>query len=168
MVIESLPVLLETWPELKYLVVGEGPDRARLEAVRQKENLEKVVHFLGRVSDEELKRFYRQANIFVMPSREITATGSIEGFGIVYLEASASGLPVVAGRSGGAVEAVRHGETGFLVPPDDVDALSKTLHRLLADADLRRRMGENGRAWVEKEMNWDRAARKMAEALGLS
>lgn len=123
--------------------------------------------FHGLVPDEELPDLYRKTHIFVMPTREEQEAASVEGFGIVYLEASASGLPVVAGHSGGAVEAVRHGETGFLVPPDDVGALSETLHRLLDDAELRRRLGENGRRWVEDEMNWDRAARQLADLLNV-
>lgn len=168
LVIKSLPALLEEWPGLQYVVIGDGPDRERLQNLTQQFDVVGTVRFLGRVSEAQLRQQYHQADVFVMPSREIVESGSVEGFGIVYLEAGACGLPVVAGRSGGAVEAVRDGETGFLVPPDDADALSETLQRLLADADLRRRLGENGRAWVESEMNWDRAAQEMAQALGLS
>lgn len=164
-VIKGLPALLERWPGLQYTVIGEGPDRERLQSLTKEIGVVGAVKFLGRVSAEELRQQYREAHIFVMPSREIIESGSVEGFGIVYLEAAASGLPVVAGHSGGAVEAVRHGETGFLVPPDDVGALLKTLHRLLADGELRRRLGENGRRWVEDEMNWDRAARELADLL---
>jgi phosphatidylinositol alpha-1,6-mannosyltransferase len=100
-----------------------------------------------------------------MPAREEPETASIEGFGIVYLEASASGLPVVAGRSGGVAEAVREGETGLLVSPDDPVTLARALLLLLNDADLRNRMGNAGRRWVEEEMNWDRASRQFAEVV---
>lgn len=167
LVIKSLPTLLEGWPTLRYTVIGSGPDRKRLQHLAQEMNVVDAVHFLGRVSNERLIKSYQRADVFVMPSREIVDAGSVEGFGIVYLEASASGLPVVAGHSGGAVEAVRDGETGFLVPPDDAAALAKILHRLLDDEELRRRLGQNGRAWVESEMNWDRAAQQMAQALQL-
>ena len=95
-----------------------------------------------------------------MPSRADYHAGSVEGFGIVYLEASASGLPVVAANSGGAAEAVIENQTGLLVPPDDPDALGHALDRLLSDAEMRQRFGRAGRKWVESEMNWDRAARQ--------
>ena len=94
-----------------------------------------------------------------MPTRVDSETGP-EGFGIVYLEASASGLPVVAARSGGAAEAVIENETGLLVPPDDPAALAQALHRLLIDPEMRQRMGRAGRRWVETEMNWDRVGRQ--------
>jgi phosphatidylinositol alpha-1,6-mannosyltransferase len=129
LVIKSLPALLEGWPGLQYIVIGDGPDRERLQNLTRQFDVVGTVRFLGRVSEAQLRQQYHQADVFVMPSREIVESGSVEGFGIVYLEAGACGLPVVAGRSGGAVEAVRHGETGFLVPPDDADALSETLYR---------------------------------------
>lgn len=167
LVIKTLPALLETWPDLQYVVVGDGPDQKRLQSLTQQLTVKDTVHFLGRVSDEQLKHHYHQADIFVMPNREIAEAGSVEGFGIVFLEASASGLPVIAGRSGGAVEAVQDGKTGFLVPPDDAEALTKTLHRLLNDEELRQQLGQNGRSWVETTMNWDRAAQELAQALQL-
>ena len=95
-----------------------------------------------------------------MPSRADYHAGSVEGFGIVYLEASASGLPVVAASSGGAAEAVLENETGLLVPPDDPQTLAHALLRLLNDPALRQRMGRAGRRWVENEMNWDRVGRQ--------
>lgn len=95
-----------------------------------------------------------------MPSREDYHAGSVEGFGIVYLEASASGLPVVAARSRGAAEAVIENKTGLLVPPDDPQALTQALSQLLDDTMMRHQMGRAGRRWVEDEMNWDRAGRQ--------
>lgn len=163
--LQALAQLVQDFPEVQYHIAGDGPDRQRLEQLTAKLGLTQVVSFLGSIAEQDLPATYRQADIFVMPSREIAAASSVEGFGIVYLEASASGLPVIAGRSGGAVEAVREGETGFLVPPDNLPALIEILSRLLADADLRRRLGQNGRHWVETEMNWDRAARQMQSAL---
>jgi phosphatidylinositol alpha-1,6-mannosyltransferase len=121
-----------------------------------------VVEFVGRVPDDALPDIYRRSDVFVMPAREETSSASVEGFGIVYLEASASGLPVVAARSGGAEEAVIDGETGFLVPPDDPDALTRVLRKLVLDAECRHSMGQAGRRWVEEEMNWDRAAAEIA------
>lgn len=166
-VLRALPALLPVFPQIQYHIAGTGPDRPRLEELAQTLDVADAVTFLGRVADEVLPNTYRQATIFVMPAREEPAAASIEGFGIVYLEAGASDLPVVAGRSGGAVEAVRDGETGILVPPDDPTALATVLRRLLEDADLRRRLGRAGRQWVETEMNWDRAAREMQQALSM-
>lgn len=164
-VLATLPLLLPDYPDLSYIVAGEGPDRPRLEQLAAELEVEGAVRFTGLQSVEHLAALYRQAHIFVMPTREEAASASVEGFGIVYLEAAASGLPVVAGASGGAVEAVRHGVTGFLVPPDDPAELAVVLRRLLADAGLRQRLGAAGRHWVKTEMNWDRAAAQFAALL---
>lgn len=167
-VLGGLPALRRAYPELQYHIAGDGPDRSRLEALAYKLGVRSAVAFLGRVSDAELPNVYRRAHIFVMPTREEPETASIEGFGIVYLEASASGLPVVAGRSGGAAEAVKHGETGYLVDPHDPDELAEVLLTLLGNRQLRVKLGRAGRRWVKTEMNWDRAARQVEEALQLN
>jgi len=163
-----LPPLLELAPRLEYWIVGNGPARPALEKLARNLRIVSAVRFLSQegapTSDSELPDIYRRASIFVLPTRAEfnTAEGSpsVEGFGIVYLEASASGLPVVAARSRGASEAVREGQTGLLVPPDDPAALSQALARLLCDDDLCRRLGRAGRRWVEHEMNWDRVGRQ--------
>jgi phosphatidylinositol alpha-1,6-mannosyltransferase len=165
LVLQALPYLRNQFPRLRYEIIGDGPDRERLQALVQSLDMEDMVQFLGRVSDSEMLAAYQRSHIFVMPAREEKENASMEGFGIVYLEASACGLPVVAGRSGGVAEAVRDGETGYLVEPDNPVALAEMLSRLLIDEDLRRRLGQNGRHWVETEMNWDRAARQMQLAL---
>ncbi len=159
-VLQALPRLLEIAPCLQYWVVGDGPARAALERLAQDLQVTHAVRFFGYVSDSALPALYRRASIFVMPTRIEHEAGSVEGFGIVYLEASASGLPVVAARSGGAVEAVREGETGLLAPPNDPTALARALERLINNAVVRQRLGRAGRRWVESEMNWDRAARQ--------
>ncbi|HJS29264.1 MAG TPA: glycosyltransferase family 4 protein, partial [Anaerolineales bacterium] len=164
-VLHALPALLEEFPGLRYCIGGQGSERDSLEALARQLGVREAVDFLGFVPEEALPDLYRSASIFVMPTREEVEEASVEGFGIVYLEASASGLPVVAASSGGAVEAVRHGETGLLIPPDDPAQLREALGRLLRDPELRHRMGRNGRRWVEEEMNWDRAARQLMETL---
>ncbi len=152
---------------LQYWIAGDGPQRAALGRLARNLGVEHAVSFLGDVSHNassgvipNLPELYRQATIFVLPTRVDRETGP-EGFGIVYLEASASGLPVVAARSGGAAEAMIENETGLLVPPDDPPALTKAILRLLNDSGMRDRMGRAGRRWVESEMNWDRAGRQM-------
>ena len=167
-VLRALPPLLELAPSLEYWIVGNGPARPELERLIRDLRLTASVRFLSKegdpVSDSELPDIYRRASIFVLPARAEfhTAEGSpsVEGFGIVYLEASASGLPVVAARSRGASEAVRENETGLLVPPDDPAELTQALARLLCDDDLCQRLGRAGRRWVERDMNWDRVGRQ--------
>lgn len=164
-VIQALPSLRRQFPDLRYHVVGTGPDEARLRTLAQQEGVETAVHFYGRLPQAELPAAYQQAHLFVMPAREETAVASIEGFGIVYLEASASGLPVIVGQSGGAMEAIRPGHTGLAVPPNDPTALAHTLATLLHDHDLRQRLGQNGRHWVETEMNWDQSTSQLLQAI---
>lgn len=163
--LQAVAQLRKNYPNLQYQIAGTGDDLPRLKQLVKELGLETAVTFLGYIPSENLPELYQNAGIFVMPSRERPQVGSIEGFGIVYLEASASGLPVVASHSGGAAEAVRHGETGLLVPPDNVTALAKTLDSLLQNSELRQKLGRNGRRWVEDRMNWDRAAAQFWAAL---
>jgi phosphatidylinositol alpha-1,6-mannosyltransferase len=103
-----------------------------------------------------------------MPAR--SDPPDVEGFGLVFLEANACGRPVVGARAGGVTDAIRDGETGLLVPPGDPPALAAALVRLLADPGLAARLGQQGRAYVEREGNWDRVAERllghMIEGLG--
>ena len=164
LMLRALPLILRE-TAVTYLIGGSGPDRARLEQLVQELGIQQAVRFLGRIPDDELPHLYASADLFVMPNREIQAEGSLEGFGIVFLEASASGLPVIAGRSGGAVEAVQPGITGLLVAPDSVEELAAAVLTLLRDAPKRQQMGQAGRQWVETEMNWDRTARQFMDLL---
>lgn len=117
-----------------------------------------TVRFLGNLPDDELDRVYTRADVFALTS--IDHGHSVEGFGLVYLEASAHGLPVVAHRVGGVAEAVVEGETGFLIAPDQPAALTEAFRRLLTDSTLRRRMGEAGRAWA-RSTTWEQAAAEL-------
>lgn len=164
-VLQALPPLLLQLPNLRYDIVGDGPDRERLQKLTAALGLEKSVTFLGKLSASEMLAAYRRAHIFVMPAREEQENASMEGFGIVYLEASACGLPIVAGRSGGVVEAVQDGQTGLLVEPNNPQALADTLSHLLQDPEKMAQMGDHGRRWVETEMNWDKTALKLYQAL---
>ncbi|GAB5562092.1 MAG: glycosyltransferase family 4 protein [Synoicihabitans sp.] len=113
------------------------------------------VRFMGDLPDEELVGVYEQADVFAMTS--INHRNSVEGFGLVYLEASAHGLPIVAHAVGGVAEAVRHNQTGLLVPPDKPEELQKAFVQLLDDAELRQRLGEAGRDWAQQN-NWAQSA----------
>lgn len=158
LVIRLLPTLLAEFPDLVYRIAGDGADRARLEELSARCRVDRAVRFLGQIPEEDLPGLYRSADIFVMPS-------SREGFGLAYLEASASGLPVVAGRAGGAWDAVREGETGYLVSPTRPEETLEALFRLLRDRGLRQKMGRNGQRFVERERTWDRTVEKLSDCL---
>jgi phosphatidylinositol alpha-1,6-mannosyltransferase len=148
---------------IRLVVIGDGIDRARL--VAQASSLGERFQILSHVEDSERNAWYAAADIFAMPVRD--EGDDVEGFGIVFLEAALAGLPVVAGKSGGAVEAVNHGETGLLVDPNNVSALVDDLKRLTGDAHLRKQMGAAGRARVMAEFRWDARWDKMRQTLGL-
>lgn len=153
LVIEALPPLAETHPDLVYLVAGSGPREAALRRRARQLGLEGRVVFAGAIPDEELPRLYNLARVFVMVSRFIRSKATIEGFGLVYLEAGASGLPVVAGNSGGVADVVRDGENGLLVDPESPAAIAAAIRRLLENPDEARRMGERGRALALAPVN---------------
>jgi glycosyltransferase involved in cell wall biosynthesis len=142
-VIKVLPDVLKDVPDLFYVVIGGGDLQARLVELAQESPARGRILFIGKLSLEQLKHYYSRSDIFVMPSRQ-------EGFGVVFLEAMALGKPVVAGNHGGAPEIVQDGVTGFLVNPDDHEALTDRLSRLLQDEPLRRKMGDAGRRRVEE------------------
>jgi phosphatidyl-myo-inositol dimannoside synthase len=147
------------------VLVGEGhclPD-----AVREANKLgvrENVV-FPGTVSDDELAGLYQSCEVFALPTGHGGA-GQVEGFGLVFTEANAYGKPVVAGRSGGVVDAVLEGETGLIVEPDQPEALADAILSLLDDPARGRELGENGRRRVETELNWKRFTEKLLKMVG--
>ena len=155
-VVRALPAIHAAFPSARYAVAGIGSRRGALEALVSELGLGDAVRLLGFVPDDDLPSLYNAADVFVLASRRYDLL--VEGFGIAIVEASASGLPVIASRSGGIPEAVREGETGFLVDPDDPAAVAAKAIRLLGDDALRRRMGAAGRAAVESHYNWDRVA----------
>jgi phosphatidylinositol alpha-1,6-mannosyltransferase len=132
-------------------IAGAGRDRARLER-----RARGGVQFLGRVADADLPALYACADVFAMCCRDRWRGLEAEGFGIVFLEAAACGVPAVAGRSGGSHEAVADGETGYVVPPRDVAAARSAIGRLLADDELRARMGAAARTRAAGEFAYDR------------
>ena len=132
------------------VIAGGGRDADRL--ARRAAGLGPRARLLGPVSDDELPMLYGCADVFAMPCRERWAGLEAEGFGIVFLEAAACGIPAIAGASGGAAEAVADGETGYVVEPRDVHALADALDRLLGDAALRARLGSAARARVESAL----------------
>jgi phosphatidylinositol alpha-1,6-mannosyltransferase len=151
-------------PELVVAIAGGGRDRARLERIATEANA--PARFLGRVDDEHLPDLYGSADVFAMVCRDRWFGLEQEGFGIVFLEAAAAGVPALAGASGGAPEAVCDGVTGFVVdPPDDLDATAAALARLLDDAGLRQGMGAAARTRAVEHFSYDVLAARLQAAL---
>jgi phosphatidylinositol alpha-1,6-mannosyltransferase len=158
--IRALPLVRAKVPGARYVVAGGGPLREYLGRVAQSVGVERDVEFLGEVPDDALVDLYRSADVLAVLSRESASVGGAEGFGIVCLEAAACGVPVVAGRSGGLVDAVQDGVTGILVDPLDLGAAAEAIVVLLGDPDRARRMGAAGRAAVLDHFTWDHMARE--------
>lgn len=157
-VLDAVAQLVPERPSLRYVVVGDGPERARLEAHAAALGLGGHVRFVGTQSDAALASWYAAADVFVMAPR--TQPPDVEGFGLVYLEAGAAGLPVVGTRSGGVPDAIADGETGLLVPEGDPAALAEALRTLLDRPDLRERFGAAGRASAAR-FTWDATADRL-------
>jgi glycosyltransferase involved in cell wall biosynthesis len=156
--IRALATLGRDFPDLRYIIVGEGHDEQRLRALAKELGVSDRVGFVGAMRDDELPEAYATSTIYLGASRvdkEINA----EGFGIAFVEAGASGIPSVAGDSGGVRSAVRDGETGIVVPPTEPEAISDAIRSLLLNPDRRKKMGRAGRHAVETHYNWDRVAR---------
>ncbi|GIH70973.1 glycosyltransferase family 4 protein [Sphaerimonospora thailandensis] len=165
MLIRAWPLVLRRVPDAVLLLVGGGPSRAALERAASRLGPRGSVVFTGSVPWAALPAHYAAGDVFAMPCRTRLGGLDVEGLGIVYLEASATGLPVVAGSSGGAPDAVRHGETGLVVDGRSPGDIAHALAGLLADPARARAMGERGRAWVEREWNWDGVAARFAGLL---
>ncbi|XVU27301.1 glycosyltransferase family 4 protein [Actinoplanes sp. CA-054009] len=165
MLIRALPTIRRRVPDAALLLVSGGPYRAKLERMARELGVESDVVFTGSVPWAELPAHYAAGDVYAMPCRTRAAGLDVEGLGIVYLEASATGLPVVGGDSGGAPDAVREGETGYVVGGRDVAALAARLTDLLTDESLRRTMGQAGRAWVEREWRWESQAARLTTML---
>ena len=153
--IKALPEILKVHPNAHVLMVGEGPYREHLQKLTFDLDVANSITFIGRIQYKELPRFICVGDIFAMPSRSRLAGLEVEGLGIVYLEASSCGLPVIAGKSGGAPDAVHEGVTGFAVDGTSVKDISQAINNLLADPAKARAMGEAGRKWIYENWRWD-------------
>ncbi|OZD13347.1 MULTISPECIES: glycosyltransferase family 4 protein [Nocardiaceae] len=147
------------------VIVGGGPYEGALRTLARKAGVEEHVIFTGTVPSAELAAHHTIADVFAMPSRTRGAGLDVEGLGIVYLEASATGVPVVAGMSGGAPETVLEGKTGLVVDGTSVDAITDAVVRILSDRALATSMGNAGRSWVRAEWQWDALAAKLRRLL---
>ncbi len=148
--------------DVHYLVIGTGKEKDAYKKLAADLKIADAIRFVGTVPEADLPALYNTASVYLGISRRADGT-RVEGFGISLAEASACGLPVVAGKSGGLAEAVRDGETGFVVEPDAPEAVADVLGRLLSDQLLSRRLGQGGRKAVETYFNWDRVIRDLRE-----
>lgn len=160
-VMKAMAKLIHVMPELHYLIVGRGPEEGRLRGIAAELGLRNAVSFVGYVPEEQLPQFYDLCDLFVMPNRE--EDGDVEGFGMVFLEASAAGKPVVGGRSGGTNDSVLDGVTGFLVDPEDIAELAARLKQVIVDPSLRQKLGDAGLRRARSEFDWGTRARRLRE-----
>ena len=159
--IRALPIIQQTVANASLIIVGDGPYRKDLERLVKKLGLENFVHLTGKVSQTELSKWYAAGDIFAMPCRTRMGGWDVEGLGIVFLEGSATGLPVIVGDSGGAVDAVIDGETGYLVDGTNTAEIADRIAYLFANPDVAKKMGEAGRNWVTQEWTWDQNFKKL-------
>ena len=168
--------LLRAWPQVLsaasreaggpvLLLVGDGPYRAELGRLAARLGVAGSVVFTGPVSWADLPAYYDAGDVFAMPCRTRRRGLDVEGLGIVYLEASAAGLPVIGGDSGGAPDAILPGESGYVVPGGDAAAVAGRLTGLLADPAAAAAMGEKGMAWVQREWRWELVADRLERIL---
>ena len=166
-VIEAMPLIMAEIPEARYVIGGDGGDRDRLRQLANASPAKESITFLGRISEKEKHECYKRCDVFVMPNRE-SAEGDIEGFGIVFLEANAFGKPVVGGRSGGAVDAIKHGITGLLVNPTNVLEIAAAVIDLLTDKIEAEKLGQSGMRRIESEFNWTIGASRVVSSIEAS
>ena len=165
MLIRALPAIRDRVDGAALVVVGGGPHLETLQRLATDTGVVEHVTFTAGVPFDELAAYYALGDVFAMPCRTRGAGLDVEGLGIVFLEASATGIPVVAGDSGGAPETVLEGETGHVVNGRDVAAIAAAVSSLLADPDAAVRMGARGREWVMAQWRWDTLAARMGNLL---
>ena len=163
-VMRALPLIRARIPRVRWVIVGEGPLRQGLERLARAQGVSDSVEFTGPLPDAERDAWLERAHVFTMPSRLPAGRFAGEGFGIVYLEANARGVPVVAGNVGGALDAVQHDRTGLLVDPTDHLAVADAIGGLLGDP---RRAAELGRQGAERAQSfaWPRIAERVEDLL---
>jgi phosphatidylinositol alpha-1,6-mannosyltransferase len=161
--VRAMPLVRDRVPAAQWLVVGDGSLRRDIERLAGAQGVRDAIRLCGTVSDEERDRLLNRAHVFAMPTR-MPADGGGDGFGIVYLEAGVHGLPVVAGRSGGALDAVIHGTTGLLVDPTDHVQVGGAISRLLNDRPWAARMGAAGSEHA-REFAWPKIASRVEELI---
>lgn len=165
MLIRALPDVRTQIDGATLVIVGGGPDQKRLRELATATGVEEQVVFTGSVPADELAGYHNIADVFAMPARTRGRGLDVEGLGIVYLEASATGVPVIAGDSGGAPETVRQGETGLVVDGRSLPQLIEALTTILGNRELRDSMGAAGREWVQSRWRWEHMSSRLGHLL---
>lgn len=163
--LEALPEILLTHPDIVLLFIGVGPRQKKLDQLVRAHDLSHYVRFVGRVTYDKLPEYFRLGDLFVMPSRSRLAGLEVEGLGIVYLEASACAIPVLAGASGGAPDAVIQGETGVVVDGSRVGEIARAVNELLDHPAQMAELGKAGRAWTQERWSWQIWGERFREVL---
>jgi len=163
--IEALPAIKAAIPNVHLVIIGTGPHQEYLTKLATKLQVQENITFIGRIQYSELPKYICLGDIFAMPSRSRFFGLEVEGLGIVYLEASACGLPVVGGKSGGAPDAVLIGETGLVVDGTDLTEISSACIELLKNPELSALMGTTGRQWIIDNWRWEIWAAKYSALL---
>jgi len=158
--IQALPEIARAVPDVHLLFVGEGPYKSELDKLISDLGISDRVSFIGRVNFAELPKYLCAGDIFAMPSRSRLGGLEVEGLGIVYLEASACGLAVIGGISGGAPDAVLQGKTGFSVDGTSRTEVAAAVIKVLTDPVLSKNLGAQGRQWVVDQWRWEIWAKK--------
>ena len=151
--------VLEKVPSALYIIIGTGPEKEHLQELIKENKLEKNIQILE-VNRSNLPYYYQLADLFILTPKELP-NGDVEGFGIVYLEASQFGLPIVATKTGGVSEAVLDQKTGLLCEAGSIEQISKAITKLLLDKKLARQLGEQGRDRVKNEFEWEKQLKKI-------
>ncbi|MDR3725094.1 MAG: glycosyltransferase family 4 protein [Terracidiphilus sp.] len=157
-VIEALTTILQSFPTVRYVIVGTGPDEDKLKKMVRQAGLQNYVLFTGEIDNNELACWYEICDIFVMPHRSLPVSRDTEGCPTVFLEASAHGKPVIGGRDGGVTDAILHDRTGFIIDGTDASKLAESVCYLLRTPEHAARMGAAGRAYVATLSAGSRAA----------
>lgn len=165
--IEALPIILSEIPNAHLLIVGQGPYLETLETLAKTKGVSEHVSFIGRIQYSELPKYFRVGDLFAMPSRSRFFGLEVEGLGIVYLEASACGIPVIAGDSGGAPDAVLENVTGLVVDGTNIESIAKAAISILSNPVMAKAMGLAGREWIVDSWSWQLWAKKFESVLGI-
>jgi phosphatidyl-myo-inositol dimannoside synthase len=164
MVIKALPSLAARVPNIRYVIVGVGEEEAKLLEAAKKTHVDHLVHFAGRVPEDQLPDFYRACDMFVLPNRE-DINQDIEGFGIVFLEANACAKPVIGGRSGGTSDAIIQGETGLLVNGENPQEIADAIFELAGNRAKAAEMGLRGRTRAIESFGWEGITQKIRQVV---
>ena len=154
-IIKTLPKIVESVPNIVYLIIGKGPQYNYLKSLSAKYGVKDKVIFTGYVDNDDLPYYYNLCDIFVMLSKEVRgANTGTEGYGLVFVEANACGKPTIGSRSGGIYDAIINGETGYLINSEDTNEILDKITLLCNNKELSLQLGQNGRARIESELNY--------------